>query len=289
MIIVSGLSGAGKSNVLKTLEDLDYYCVDNLPLNLLKTFATTLLVRDTTTLAPAAVGIDARNFREDLPKFPQLLDELRALGLTVEVFFIYAVDDALVKRYSETRRRHPLHCEGSTLIESIHRERELLNVVLAEADLVVDTTYTNVHELRAQIHKRLAGRQEGRLALMFESFGFKRGVPIDADFVFDVRCLPNPHWEPNLRPYTGQDVPVMDYLRQHPQVQAMEASIRQFLCRWLSDFETADRSYLTVALGCTGGKHRSVYLAEALGRHFAARRPGVQVRHRELQRGLASV
>lgn len=283
MIIVSGLSGSGKSIALQTLEDLNYYCVDNLPLQLLKPFAQTLLSHRGDSVQNSAVGVDARNFRDDLQHFPQLLEELRNSGLMVEVLFLHTHNEILIKRYSETRRRHPLSQEeGIPLVEAIRRERQLLDVVATRADLVIDTSHTNIYELRELVRNRLHDVPRGFLSILFQSFGFKHGIPADADFVFDVRALPNPHWEPQLRPLTGRDKRVAAFLGSQPAVLKMIADLEGFLESWIPSFEDGNRSYLTVAIGCTGGQHRSVYIAEVLAAHFARTRQHVKARHREL-------
>lgn len=282
MIIVSGLSGSGKSIALETLEDLNYYCVDNLPVALLKPFAGEALNRRKTLAGTTAVGIDARNFRDDLLLFPEILDDLRRSGLAVEILYLHATDEALLKRYSETRRKHPLSLDGLPLAEAIRRERRLLEPIAAQADLVIDTSHTNVHELRALVRTRLHDTPPGTLSILFQSFGYKHGVPADADFVFDVRCLSNPHWVSQLRPLTGLDAKVIEFLSQQPEVTQMIEDQCRFLEAWIPHFETASRSYLTIAIGCTGGQHRSVYIAEALAQRFGRLRPHVTTRHREL-------
>lgn len=282
IIIVSGLSGSGKSIALQTLEDLNYYCVDNLPLALLNPFVRQIQARQGAAPHPTAVGIDARNFQDALARFPEIVAELRRDGLTVEILFLQATDEVLLKRYSETRRKHPLSLEGIALLEAIRRERRLLEPIVAHADLIIDTSRTNVHELRALVRNRLHDTPPGSVSLLFRSFGFKHGVPADADFVFDVRCLPNPHWEPQLRPLTGLDPKVVEFLESQPEVVRMIEDVRRFLETWIPRFESGSRSYLTVAIGCTGGEHRSVFIAEALARHFRRTRPDVMTRHREL-------
>lgn len=282
IIIVSGLSGSGKSIALQTLEDLDYYCVDNLPLELLKPFVREILARENGLQRTTAVGIDARNFRDELVRFPEFIAELRQSGLAVEILFLQATDEILLKRYSETRRKHPLSLEGVPLLEAIRRERRLLEPIAAHADLIIDTSHTNIHELRQLLRNRLHDTPLGSVSILFQSFGFKHGIPADADFVFDVRCLPNPHWEPLLRPLTGLDAKVIGFLVDQPDVVQMIEDLRQFLETWIPRFEIGSRSYLTVAIGCTGGRHRSVYIAEVLARHFAQKRRNVMTRHREL-------
>ena len=283
IIIVSGLSGSGKTIALQTLEDRDCYCVDNLPFGLIAPLAQAILAAGATLPTTVAVGVDARNFFDELTRFPAMLAELRGNGLQVEVLFLQADEDVLLKRYSETRRRHPLDLGDLSLREAIRQERRLLEPVVASADLIIDTSETNLYQLRDMICARVLDTPGEAMSLLFESFGFKNGVPADADFVFDVRCLPNPHWEPALRPLTGLDPAVIEFLDQQPDVAAMIAHLRQFLTDWLPRFETSNRSYLTVAIGCTGGQHRSVFIVEALARHFRSVRRHVMARHRELK------
>lgn len=282
IVIVSGLSGSGKTIALQTLEDLDYYCVDNLPFKLIQPLAQEILTAD--ILPPAvAVGVDARNFIDELTQFPTTLARLRADDLSVKVLFLQADDEILLKRYSETRRRHPLSLDGLPLRDAIRQERCLLEPIVACADLIIDTGPTSIYQLREIIRSRIHDTPREAMSLLFESFGFKNGMPADADFVFDVRCLPNPHWEPQLRPLTGRDQPVIAFLDRQPEVMEMITDLRRFLERWLPRFESSDRSYLTVAIGCTGGQHRSVFIADALANHFSGIRHHVMVRHRELQ------
>ena len=283
IIIVSGLSGSGKTIALQTLEDLDYYCVDNLPFKLILPLAREILASSDIATPAVAVGVDARNFIDELYQFPATLAELRASNLSVEILFLQADDEILLKRYSETRRRHPLDLGSVPLREAIRQERRLLEPIVACADLIVDTSETNIYQLRELLRVRLHDTPREAMSLLFESFGFKNGVPADADFVFDVRCLPNPHWEPQLRPLTGLDRPVIEFLEGQPEVLEMVADLRRLLEAWLPRFEASDRSYLTVAIGCTGGQHRSVFIAEALGHHFTGMRDYVMVRHRELK------
>lgn len=283
IIVVSGLSGSGKTIALQTLEDLDYYCVDNLPFKLIRPLAQEILAASDILPPTVAVGVDARNFIDELTQFPATLAELRASDLNVEVVFLQADDEILLKRYSETRRRHPLDLGNLPLRDAIRQERRLLEPIVACADLIIDTGATNIYQLRELIRSRIHDTPREAMSLLFESFGFKNGMPADADFVFDVRCLPNPHWEPQLRPLTGLDQPVIDFLDLQPEVKAMLADLRQFLETWLPQFELSDRSYLTVAIGCTGGQHRSVFIADALAHHFSEIRHHVMVRHRELQ------
>lgn len=283
LIVVSGLSGSGKSVALATLEDCNDYCVDNLPLGLLPAFADELLAHRRPSLETAAVGIDARNFHDQLERFPDIVAQLRAARFDIDIVFLQADSETLLKRFSDTRRPHPLSVEhGTPLLEAIEAERRLLAPIAAHATLVIDTSHTNLHELRELLRTRLHGGEIGQLSLVFESFGFKNGLPDDADYVFDVRFLPNPHWQSALRPLTGRDEAVARFLEAHEVVESAVADLIRFLETWLPAFETGSRSYLTVAVGCTGGQHRSVYVTERLARHFGATRRAVSVRHREL-------
>lgn len=281
LLIVSGLSGSGKSVALHTLEDIDYYCIDNLPVGLLAAFADQLW-EETDRPARVAVGIDARNHPRQLARFSDIIEQLELGGIQCEILYLQADEETLLKRFSETRRKHPLTGPGLSLADAIDRERQLLDPLAERASLTIDTSHTNIHQLRDLIRDRLNPSRDDSLSLLFESFGFKHGVPADADFVFDLRCLPNPHWDPELRPYTGKDRPVVDYLGSSPAVNEMLDDLRTFLERWIPRFRQDNRSYLTVALGCTGGQHRSVFAAERLANEFRSSFPHVTVRHREL-------
>jgi UPF0042 nucleotide-binding protein len=284
LIIVSGLSGSGKSVALHQLEDIDFYCVDNIPAALLKPFLSHT-IRGTDEVYPrTAVGLDARNRPNEIDTIPALVGELRRSGIGCEVLFLHASDEVLLKRYAETRRKHPLVSEGVSLREAIASERRLLEPVTIAADMVIDTSNMGVHALRERIRERFDRRLEGRLALMFESFGYKHGIPGDADFVFDVRSLPNPFWEHALRHLTGRDAKVVEYLSSHQSVRTMITALTAFLDERIAEFAQADRSYLTIAIGCTGGQHRSVYIAEELARHFRQTYPQVLTRHDSLQK-----
>ncbi len=279
LVIVSGLSGAGKTVALHSLEDMGAYCMDNLPLNLLPAVLGQLDQWES-HYSCVAVGMDARNVAaREVNDLPSILEQS---GVEHEILFLDAEDDALIKRFSETRRRHPLSQQGKTLAEAIASERKLLEALAARADLLVDTSRLHLHQLRDLIRLRLKLQAGQGLSLMFESFGFKYGVPQDADFVFDVRCLPNPHWDMRLRPLTGRDEAVQCYLGDNPKVQQMRRDIIVFLEAWLPHFEADNRSYLTLAMGCTGGRHRSVYLTEQLAAYFGEQRENVMIRHREL-------
>jgi UPF0042 nucleotide-binding protein len=282
LIIITGLSGSGKSIALHTLEDLGYYCIDNLPMCLLRALAQELSENPAGVYRRTAVGIDARNQHDDLRELPRLVREIRENGIECDIVFLEAQDDTLIKRFSETRRKHPLSDRQHTLAEAIQTERTLLEPFQRDADLRIDTTHTNQHQLRDIIRSRLDEKPEPSISLLFQSFGYKHGVPRDADFVFDVRCLPNPHWEANLRPLSGLDSAVKQFLEQGPHVLELLQDITGFLERWIPSFEADGRNYLTVALGCTGGQHRSVYLVERLAAHFQEQGRQALTRHREL-------
>jgi len=275
LILITGMSGSGKSVALKVLEDSGFYCVDNLPAHLLPGLADFLAAA---SQARVAVSVDVRS-GHTLEELPTWLAELRRRSIDLRVLFLDAKTDTLVKRFSETRRRHPLSEDTRTLPESIEAERELLAEVSAVAHHV-DTSDLSPHALRAWV-KDFVGLPGSGLTLLFQSFAFKNGVPLDADLVFDVRCLPNPHYDPVLRALTGLDAPVIEFLRADPMVQKMLADIWHFLDEWLPCYIRDNRSYLTVGIGCTGGRHRSVYLVEVLAPRFRSLVP-VLLRHREL-------
>lgn len=279
LVIVSGLSGSGKSVALHMLEDLDYYCVDNIPAGLLPMFISHTVRSPESTYGYTAVGVDARNRSTEIASVPRLVAELKRSGIGCDVLFLRTDEAVLIKRYSETRRRHPLSREGLGLIEAIRNEQQLLEPIADAADLVIDTTRCSVHELRELIRQRVGARLEGHMSILFESFAYRHGVPDDADFVFDVRSLPNPHWEPGLARLTGRDLPVVEFLDRHDAVTSMFNDIAGFLDRWIPALVSSNRSYLTIAIGCTGGQHRSVYLVERLSRYFAAKFPQVHARH----------
>lgn len=279
--IVTGMSGSGKTIALHTLEDMGYYCIDNLPVSILEAVALHLTDEPEAIFCKTAVGVDARSQSEQIPRLPEFVKNMREQGLDVNVLFLDAHNETLIKRFSETRRRHPLTDDEHSLDEAIQHERQLLEPISTSADLCIDTTHTNLHELREMVQNRLGGNSSGA-SILFESFGFKHGVPRDVDFVFDVRCLPNPHWQPELKPYTGLDQPVADYLASHDTTNDMFTELVHFFQRWIPTFEADGRSYLTVAIGCTGGQHRSVYLVNRLYHHFKEQGMQVMSRHREL-------
>lgn len=283
LVIVSGRSGSGKSTVLHILEDRGYYCIDNLPASLLTSLADRLQ-SDSTLISNIAVSIDARNIYSDLQNVPRIVSELKARQLHTDILFLDANSQTLLRRFSESRRKHPLSSDKIGLREAIDRESELLEAIAAMATLTIDTSAMSLHDLRDMIKDHVVGQSDTGLALQFLSFGFKNGVPLDADIVYDVRCLPNPYWEVGLRALTGRDAKVAEYLEAQQEVQYMFEDIRDFLQKWLPRFEENNRSYMTVALGCTGGQHRSVYLCERLGAFFRQLLKNVQVRHRELPR-----
>ncbi|HEU4773852.1 MAG TPA: RNase adapter RapZ [Lysobacter sp.] len=283
LVIVSGMSGSGKSVALKTFEDLGYYCVDNLPAELLPAFVRSATGNGAAT-AKLAVGIDVRTSHRDLASIPEWLAEVGKLGLDPQLMFFETRDDILIKRYADTRRRHPLSHLGLALADAIALERQVLKPLRQLADIQIDTSDLNVHQLRRRIITRFALGDTSTVSLLFESFAYRHGVPADADFVFDARCLPNPHWDPTLRPLSGRDTPVADFFAAQPLVNEFAEQVGALLQTWLPRLhEDTSRSYITVAFGCTGGRHRSVYLAERMARR--ARDQGwdeVAVHHREL-------
>lgn len=284
LIVVSGLSGSGKTIALHVLEDLGYYCIDNLPASLLRAAVEDVTSGKQHKRSMLAVGIDARNRREDLEALPALLAEFRDQDILTDLLFLQADDDVLLKRYSESRRRHPLAEEGAALRAAIDLERELLSELINSADLVIDTTQTSVYELADTIRERVDRRKASSLSVLIESFGFKHGIPADADFVFDMRCLPNPYWTVELRGLTGLDSEVSEFLDSHDSFVAMHDDILAFLERWLPQYRDSHRGYLTVAIGCTGGQHRSVYMVEKLAASLKTKNEHVATRHNELRK-----
>lgn len=282
LIMVSGLSGSGKSVALHVLEDLGYYCIDNMPAALIKSVIDEVTRFEERDTARVAIGIDARNRRRDIEALPKTIQELRENNTQTDVLFLQASDDILLKRYSETRRRHPLAEEGSALRGAIARERELLGPVINLADLVIDTSRTSIYELADIIRDRVERRQRKMLSVLIESFGFKHGIPADADFVFDLRSLPNPYWQPALRGLTGQHQDVARFLDAQPSFIRMYDDILAFLRRWIPSYVDFNRAYLTVAIGCTGGQHRSVYMTEKLASALKDDHEPVLTRHNEI-------
>ena len=283
LVIISGRSGSGKSSALHALEDQGYYCVDNLPATMLSQLPEQLSEHSSEPLK-MAVSIDVRNVPGALEHFPRLLKNIRQQGIDCKVLFLDADSSCLMKRYSSTRRKHPLSNDKVSLIEAIDMETSLLGPVAAQADIRIDTSPLSVHEIHEQVRNSMIGVGSKTLTLLIQSFGFKHGMPIDADFVFDVRCLPNPYWDESIRQYNGLDEPVQQFLSAEPMVNDMLEDLKQFVAKWLPRFESGQRSYITIAIGCTGGQHRSVYISEQLGAWFTEQFDQVQVRHRELSK-----
>ena len=280
LVVLTGMSGGGKTVALRALEDLEFYCVDNLPSVLLPELVEAA-TRGDSRRRRIAVGVDVRSRDEDFQHMPQVLSELAAT-VQVHLIFLDCSDAVLTKRFSETRRRHPLAVRGRSLADAIAEERRLLRPLMAIAERVIDSSDLNVHQLRRLIATGYAQTTAG-LTLMFQSFAFRRGLPLDSDFVFDARCLPNPHWEPTLRPLSGKDGPVREFLERQPIVGEYFVDTSRWLDAWLPRFEADDRSYVTISIGCTGGRHRSVYLVEKLAAHYRLSREGVLTFHRELE------
>lgn len=280
LIVVSGRSGSGKTLALKTLEDAGFYCVDNLPTVLLQSLVECTLIENNLLYTKVVAAIDVRNLDSDMTRIPPLLDEVKAKGVNVTLLFLDADDAVLLQRFKETRRRHPLGGDAD-LQAAIRRESGFLQPLREQASLVIDTTTLDVKQLRQRVIElgEVAG---STLNLQFLSFGFSRGAPIEADLMFDVRCLPNPHWNDALRELNGRDRPVKEFLNADDSVECMFEDIRAYLERWLPEFQKEERNYLTVAIGCTGGRHRSVYFCERLHKHFAEHYPTARLRHRDL-------
>jgi len=283
LILLSGRSGSGKSTALGVLEDSNFYCIDNLPVLLLPSMTACILSQGEGRPVQVAVSIDARNLPGQLERFPAILNELRSQGIDCTVFYLDAEDGALQRRFSETRRRHPLSTETRSLAEAIADETLLLAPIAERADLRIDTTRLNPYQLRDLLKLRLLGKQHQGTAFLLESFGFKRGQPEGADLMFDARCLPNPYWHAELRDYNGRDEAVMNYLQAQTQAVAMYQDILAYLSKWLPKLAQSGRAYVTVSIGCTGGRHRSVWLVEKLARALKQQlADNVQIRHRDL-------
>ena len=282
LVIISGRSGSGKSTALHQLEDEGYYCIDNLPVSLLPALVQETSREEFQQFKGTAVCIDARNAWKDLAHFRAIVNSLSD-SVRSEILFLDAQDATLIKRFSETRRRHPLSSGTMPLAEAIEEERRLLGPISVDASLVLDTTQMTIYELRDAIKQRLLRDSAGTMSLLIQSFGFKRGVPADADLVFDVRMLPNPHWVKELRLKSGLDDEVKEFLESQPLAEELYRDVCHYLDNWLPRYKESNRSYMTVALGCTGGQHRSVYLADRLYRHYREQYPDIHLRHRELQ------
>jgi UPF0042 nucleotide-binding protein len=282
ILIVSGLSGSGKSVALHMLEDLGFYCIDNIPAALLKAFISHTVRTPEPAYERTAIGLDARNTAGEIASVPQLLEELKRGGIQCEVLFLTASEDELLRRFAETRRKHPMSRDNLDLRAAMAKEREILEPIVYAADLVIDTSRMGVHELRDIVHQRLEQRSVPRLSITFESFGFKHGIPGDADFVFDARSIPNPYWEPSLRKLTGKDPEVMRFLESQELAGRLIEDIARFIEARIPEYQASNRGYLTVAIGCTGGQHRSVYIVDRLTERFAARFANVSARHSAL-------
>ena len=281
LVLVTGLSGGGKSTALRAIEDLGFYCVDNLPAALLPEFATQIK-HGTDIYSRVALGIDARSPERDLREIPAWLEGLAGSGISCQMLFLDADRKSIIKRFSETRRRHPLTSDQRALPEAIEREIALLTGLRQRADWVIDTSDTNIHQLRRQVWNCI-GSGDGSMTVVLESFAFKRGVPQDVDFIFDARILPNPHWVESLRDFSGLDEPVRKWLDQDEAVERMISDVLGFLKTWLPEFRHSQRSYVTVGIGCTGGRHRSVYLVDRLAKGLGGEFGDVLIHHRELQ------
>ncbi len=281
LVLLSGLSGSGKTVALHALEDLEFYCADNLPVSLLPAFVDEFLSSEN-IYNKVAVGIDARNPRGQLSEIKSGLGDLKQRNVDYQIVFLTATTSALLQRFSETRRRHPLSHKDRVLKHAIEHERGVLAELEQSADFIIDTSDTNVHELRERMWKLFRREEDSPLSLVLQSFAFKRGIPQDIDFLFDARCLPNPHWDPKLRQYSGQDKAVREWLEQHQVVQDYINEISTLLNNWLPRFEASQRSYITIAIGCTGGRHRSVYMAERLAGDLSDSAQQAKVHHRDL-------
>ncbi len=283
LIIISGMSGSGKTIALRTLEDLDFYCVDNLPIDMLQQFVAHIS-QNKDDYSRVSVGIDIRNSETALKELPGIINNIDSAVIKVKVIFLNSNDKTLLKRYSETRRAHPLSnkIHNYSLSQAIKHERLLLEPLATAADLLIDTTETSAPQLRDKIWRHVSRNDDGKLSLLLQSFAFKRGVPFDADFVFDARCLPNPFWQKNLREFCGRDKPIKDFLDSKEVVIDFYQDIYTLVDKWIPSYEEHDRSYLTIAIGCTGGKHRSVYLTEKLFHELKKSRKNILVQHREL-------
>lgn len=281
LIIISGRSGSGKSTALHQLEDEGFYCIDNLPVSLLPALVEKISGDEFKLFQGTAVCIDARNAWKDLKMFREIFNSLPT-SMDRQVLYLDAQEQTLIQRFGETRRRHPLSTDSTPLAEAIDRESELLEPISSSASLVLDTSAMTIYELRDAIKQRLLGNSAGSMSILVQSFGFKRGVPSDANLVFDARMLPNPHWVTELRMKSGLDPEVRQFLEEQPVTAELYADICRYLDTWLPRYHQGNRSYMNIALGCTGGQHRSVYLANRLFQHFQEQYPTIQVRHREL-------
>ncbi len=282
LIVISGLSGAGKTVALNTLEDSGFYCIDNLPIGLLNEFGHQLTDLETIPAEEIAVGIDARNPEHLIANLPESIELLKQKNLSVELIYIEANDDILTKRYSETRRKHPLSSDAVSLIDAIEKERGIMERFSESADLRIDTSLLSMYGLRDLVREQIVNHPAEALSMQFVSFGYKHGVPKDSDFVFDTRYLPNPYWEKDLRLFTGKDKAVIEFLETHDLAKDLYTQLKDFISYWTPHFEASNRSYLCFAIGCTGGQHRSVYIAEKLADYFRQQNKHVIINHRDI-------
>jgi UPF0042 nucleotide-binding protein len=278
LMVVSGRSGSGKSVALRVLEDLGYYCVDNIPVNLLPALTHTVI----NDYENVAVSLDVRNLPDDPTDVSEILDYLPN-AVELDILYLDADDSDLIRRFSETRRLHPLIKQNIALDQAIALEKKLLDPISTRAGLYINTSQLTPHQLADLVRERILGKTSSKMVVVFESFGFKHGVPQDADYVFDARFLPNPFWEKELKGYTGLDQPVQDFLASQPIVTKFIWQINSFMMTWLPHLERNNRSYITIAVGCTGGKHRSVYIAELLANNLRKEREDVQTHHRDIE------
>lgn len=285
LIIISGRSGSGKSSALNLLEDEGYYCIDNLPVALIPDLVNHLKHDNGPAGNKVALCIDARNSSTDLTVLTYMIEGDHP-DITIEVIYLDADNDKLIKRFSETRRRHPLSTKEIGLAEAINNEQKILEPIANIATLTIDSSEMSLHDLRDTIKTRLVDKQGTGLSIQFQSFGFKHRIPSDADLVYDIRILPNPHWDPALRSLTGLDQAVIDFLNGQEMVDSMFGDISHYLEKWLPAYQESNRSYITIAIGCTGGQHRSVYMAERLAKHFSQSYKNIQIRHREMHKAL---
>jgi RNase adapter protein RapZ len=279
LIVVSGRSGSGKSVALRVLEDLGYYCVDNIPVNLLPALTHTVI----NDYDKVAVSLDVRNLPDDPNDVSEILDYLPN-SVALSILYLDATDDDLIRRFSETRRLHPLIKKNIALDQAIALEKKLLEPISSRADLYINTSQLSPHQLADLVRERILGKKTGTMVLVFESFGYKHGIPTDADYVFDARFLPNPFWEKSLKKSTGLNEDVKDFLASQPIVTKFIWQINSFMATWLPHLERNNRTYVTIAIGCTGGKHRSVYIAEMLAKNFRKEREDIQTRHRDIDK-----
>lgn len=280
LVIVSGLSGSGKTMALNTLEDQGYYCIDNLPLELLKALflSPSIMQRD-----KVAIGVDVRSSQFGLDHLPGDITTIHENGHNVTLIYLHAEKEILLKRYNETRRKHPLTTSEIGLSEALELEIKMMASIRLVADLEIDTTYTNIYQLANFLRSRVCNADQRKLSLMFQSFGFKHGIPASTDFMFDVRCLPNPYWINEIRMHNGTEKPISDWLETHDEVAEMKNDIINFTEKWMPSFIENQRAYLTISIGCTGGRHRSVYITEALGKYFHnSESSDISIFHREL-------